>query len=112
MAEVGVRGPGTGAGDAAVILAPVDVTSGAPADAAPEPPRPREGSPRRRIAFVVGPYAVAFVVPVLVLAAVGIVRRQFPFGPGTRSFNDLGNAYVPLHAQLHDLLHGQARGDL
>jgi len=41
-----------------------------------------------------------------------VVRRQFPFGPGSRSYNDLGNAYVPLHAQLHDLLHGHALGDL
>jgi hypothetical protein len=59
-----------------------------------------------------GPYAVAFAVPVLVLCALARLRAQFPLGPGSRGFNDLGNAYVPLHAQLRDLLHGHASGDL
>ncbi len=74
---------------------PVDEAAGA---------RPRRTS--------VAPLVVSFLLPVAVLCAVALARRQFPFGPGSRSHNDLGNAYVPLHAQLHDLLLGAARGDL
>ncbi|MEU6402797.1 YfhO family protein [Streptomyces sp. NPDC046985] len=37
---------------------------------------------------------------------------SYPFGPRTRSVNDLGNQYVPFHAHLWDLLHGRAQGGL
>ena len=40
------------------------------------------------------------------------VARSFPFGPHTRSVNDLGNQFVPFHAHLWDLLHGRADGGL
>ena len=40
------------------------------------------------------------------------VAGLYPFGPRTRDVNDLGNQYVPFHAHLWDLLHGQADGGL
>lgn len=40
------------------------------------------------------------------------VARVFPYGPRHRSINDLGNQFVPFHAQLWDLLHGRAEGGL
>ncbi|MFJ9902943.1 YfhO family protein [Streptomyces sp. NPDC101152] len=40
------------------------------------------------------------------------VAGLHPFGPRTRDVNDLGNQYVPFHAHLWDLLHGQADGGL
>ncbi|MFD7262380.1 YfhO family protein [Streptomyces sp. NPDC059874] len=51
------------------------------------------------------------------LTAVGVcagdaVARVFPYGPRHRSINDLGNQFVPFHAQLWDLLHGRAEGGL
>ncbi|ULR48665.1 YfhO family protein [Streptomyces deccanensis] len=54
--------------------------------------------------------AAAFTVAVL--CAGDVVARSFPFGPRTRSVNDLGNQYVPFHAHLWDLLHGRADGGL
>ncbi|MEE1832929.1 YfhO family protein [Streptomyces sp. SP17KL33] len=54
--------------------------------------------------------AAAFTVAVL--CAGDIVARSHPFGPRTRSVNDLGNQYVPFHAHLWDLLHGRADGGL
>ncbi|MFG2880887.1 YfhO family protein [Streptomyces sp. NPDC048297] len=44
--------------------------------------------------------------------AADLLARTYPFGPRTRSVNDLGNQYVPLHAHLWDLLHGRADGGL
>ncbi len=44
--------------------------------------------------------------------AAGAVARSFPFGPRTRSINDMGNQYVPYHAHLWDLLHGRADGGI
>lgn len=38
--------------------------------------------------------------------------RSFPFGPRTRSVNDLGNQFVPFHTRLWDLLHGRGDGGL
>jgi hypothetical protein len=55
---------------------------------------------------------LAATVTVLVLCAGNAVARAFPFGPRSRSVNDLGNQYVPYHAHLWDLLHGRAQGDL
>ncbi|MFF5473542.1 YfhO family protein [Streptomyces achromogenes] len=40
------------------------------------------------------------------------LARSYPFGPRTRSVNDLGNQFVPFHAHLWDLLHGRAEGGL
>lgn len=54
----------------------------------------------------------AAVFTVAVLCAADVVARSYPFGPRTRSVNDLGNQYVPFHAHLWDLLHGRADGGL
>ncbi|MGW0707381.1 YfhO family protein [Streptomyces sp. NPDC002643] len=47
-----------------------------------------------------------------VLCAADAIARSYPFGPRTRSVNDLGNQYVPFHAHLWDLLRGRADGGL
>lgn len=90
----------------------------------PAPRRPVEPSPgrpddrRRRLRLPrptrPGPAAalLAAVITVTVSCAAGVVARTFPFGPRTRSINDLGNQYVPFHAHLWDLLHGRADGGL
>ncbi|MFE7834883.1 YfhO family protein [Streptomyces sp. NPDC057474] len=54
----------------------------------------------------------AAVFTVAVLCAADVVARSYPFGPRTRSVNDLGNQYVPFHAHLWDLLRGRADGGL
>ncbi|UUU20003.1 YfhO family protein [Streptomyces sp. DSM 40750] len=72
--------------------------------------------PKSRSKAVPGPrgkaalFAAAFTVAVL--CAADVVARSHPFGPRTRSVNDLGNQYVPFHAHLWDLLHGRADGGL
>ncbi|MFF3463303.1 YfhO family protein [Streptomyces sp. NPDC001984] len=55
---------------------------------------------------------LAAVITVTAFCAADIVARSYPFGPRTRSVNDLGNQYVPFHAHLWDLLHGRADGGL
>ncbi|MFD7117998.1 YfhO family protein [Streptomyces sp. NPDC059922] len=55
---------------------------------------------------------LAALITASALCAGGAIARVFPFGPRTRSVNDLGNQYVPYHAYLWDLLHGRADGDL
>lgn len=55
-------------------------------------------------------FSAAFAVAVL--CAADFVARSHPFGPRTRSVNDLGNQYVPFHAHLWDLLHGRGDGGL
>ncbi|MFF4185658.1 YfhO family protein [Streptomyces sp. NPDC001691] len=40
------------------------------------------------------------------------LRGTYPFGGRSRAVNDLGNQFVPFHAHLWDLLHGQGGGDL
>jgi uncharacterized membrane protein YfhO len=51
-------------------------------------------------------------VAVTAFCAGDVLARSYPFGPRTRSVNDLGNQYVPFHAHLWDLLHGRADGGL
>ncbi|THA75012.1 hypothetical protein E6R60_18385 [Streptomyces sp. A0642] len=63
-------------------------------------------SPRARGA------ALAAVLTALTVCAGDAVARSYPFGPHTRSVNDLGNQFVPFHARLWDLLHGRADGGL
>ncbi|WP_285564790.1 YfhO family protein [Streptomyces sp. RTGN2] len=63
-------------------------------------------SPRARGA------ALAALLTVATLCAGDAVARSYPFGPHTRSVNDLGNQFVPFHTRLRDLLHGQADGGL
>lgn len=40
------------------------------------------------------------------------VHGIYPFGPHGRAVNDLGNQFVPMHAQLWGLMHGAGGGDL
>ncbi|ROQ66558.1 membrane protein YfhO [Streptomyces sp. 840.1] len=56
--------------------------------------------------------ALAAVLTVVTVCAGDAVARSYPFGPRTRSVNDLGNQFVPFHAHLWDLLHGRADGGL
>lgn len=56
--------------------------------------------------------AFAALITVTAVCAGDAVARSFPFGPGTRSVNDLGNQFVPFHAKLWDLLHGRGDGGL
>ncbi|WP_051271352.1 YfhO family protein [Shimazuella kribbensis] len=59
-------------------------------------------------------YAVALAAILIILSMCisGIFRGSFPFGDITRSVNDLGNQFVPIHTYYWDMLHGQAEGDL
>lgn len=68
-------------------------------------PRPTT-EPRQAAALL------AAVITVTAFCAADVVARSYPFGPRTRSVNDLGNQYVPFHAHLWDLLHGRADGGL
>ncbi|WKD34331.1 YfhO family protein [Streptomyces xanthophaeus] len=69
-------------------------------------PRP---SPRRR--SLLGSALAALLTAVSVCAG-DAAARVFPYGSRHRSINDLGNQFVPFHAQLWDLLHGRAEGGL
>ncbi|MEV8533892.1 YfhO family protein [Streptomyces sp. NPDC051211] len=40
------------------------------------------------------------------------VHGTYPFGGRSRAVNDLGNQFVPFHAHLWDLMHGNTTGDL
>ncbi|MFF3806237.1 YfhO family protein [Streptomyces sp. NPDC002032] len=40
------------------------------------------------------------------------VHGTYPFGSRSRAVNDLGNQFVPFHAHLWDLMHGNTQGDL
>ncbi|MFE3765025.1 YfhO family protein [Streptomyces sp. NPDC059104] len=77
----------------------------------PDRPAP---SPARRSARRAGLVGAAFAALVTVVAVCGgdAAARVFPYGHRHRSVNDLGNQFVPFHAHLWDLLHGQARGGL
>ncbi|WP_329384662.1 YfhO family protein [Streptomyces sp. NBC_01351] len=56
--------------------------------------------------------ALAAMLTAVAVCAGDAVARVFPYGPRHRSINDLGNQFVPFHAQLWDLLHGRAEGGL
>ncbi|MFJ9817163.1 YfhO family protein [Streptomyces sp. NPDC101151] len=62
--------------------------------------------PRRAAALL------AAALTITAFCAADLIARSYPFGPRTRSVNDLGNQYVPFHAHLWDLLHGRADGGL
>ncbi|MGW7548230.1 YfhO family protein [Streptomyces sp. NPDC054770] len=66
----------------------------------------RSADPRAAAALL------AALLTTVVFCAADVVARSYPFGPRTRSVNDLGNQYVPFHAHLWDLLHGRADGGL
>ncbi|MFI6726174.1 YfhO family protein [Streptomyces atratus] len=54
--------------------------------------------------------SLAALLTVAAVCAGDVWARSFPFGPRTRSVNDLGNQFVPFHARLWDLLHGSSDG--
>ncbi|MFE9399478.1 YfhO family protein [Streptomyces flavidovirens] len=54
--------------------------------------------------------ALSALITVVSVCAGDAIARSFPFGPDTRTVNDLGNQFVPYHARLWDLLHGRADG--
>ncbi|MET9475049.1 YfhO family protein, partial [Streptomyces sp. NPDC002922] len=56
--------------------------------------------------------ALAALITAATLCAGDARARSFPFGPRTRSVNDLGNQFVPFHTRLWDLLHGRGDGGL
>jgi uncharacterized membrane protein YfhO len=66
----------------------------------------RSADPRAAAALL------AALLTTVAFCAADVVARSYPFGPRTRSVNDLGNQYVPFHAHLWDLLHGRADGGL
>lgn len=41
-----------------------------------------------------------------------VAHGTYPFGARSRAVNDLGNQFVPFHAHLWDLIHGNTNGDL
>ncbi|KAB1140712.1 YfhO family protein [Streptomyces luteolifulvus] len=69
--------------------------------------RPADPAAGRRAAAL-----LAAAVTVAALCAASAVARSYPFGPRTRSINDLGNQYLPYHAHLWDLFHGRTDGGL
>ncbi|WP_189735512.1 YfhO family protein [Streptomyces nojiriensis] len=75
----------------------------------PSPHSSPHRSPRRR--SLLGSALAALLTAVAVCAG-DAAARVFPYGPRHRSINDLGNQFVPFHAQLWDLLHGRAEGGL
>ncbi|MEV7524060.1 YfhO family protein [Streptomyces sp. NPDC091371] len=73
------------------------------------PHRSPRSEPRRRS---LRGSALAALLTAVAVCAGDAVARVFPYGPRHRSINDLGNQFVPFHAQLWDLLHGRAEGGL
>ncbi|MFJ9032699.1 YfhO family protein [Streptomyces sp. NPDC102274] len=58
------------------------------------------------------PAVSAALITLVSVCAGDAVARVFPFGPRNRSVSDLGNQFVPFHAQLWDLLRGRAEGGI
>lgn len=56
--------------------------------------------------------SLAALLTVAAVCAGDVLARSYPFGSHTRSVNDLGNQFVPFHARLWDLLHGNTDGGL
>ncbi|MFD8545837.1 YfhO family protein [Streptomyces sp. NPDC059649] len=74
----------------------------------PGPDHPAADRPPPRWTAPLTAAALSMAAYCLGLALYG----SYPFGPRSRAVNDLGNQFVPFHARLWDLLHGQATGDL
>ncbi|MFE6778642.1 YfhO family protein [Streptomyces sp. NPDC057702] len=55
---------------------------------------------------------LAALLTLISLCGGDLIARSFPLGWRTRSVNDLGNQFVPYHAHLWDVLHGEADGGL
>jgi uncharacterized membrane protein YfhO len=60
-------------------------------------------------------WSAATLAAVLAMAAFCLslaATHTYPFGPHSRAVNDLGNQFIPFHAELWDLEHGVMNGDL
>ena len=60
-------------------------------------------------------WSAATVAAVLAMAAFCLslaATHTYPFGVHSRAVNDLGNQFIPFHAELWDLEHGVMNGDL
>ncbi|WP_284454716.1 YfhO family protein [Actinomadura madurae] len=68
--------------------------------------------PRRLRHVAPGAKTLSAVLTLSVFCLSGFVRGTVPFGSESRSLNDLGNQFVPMHAHLAGLLRGTAEGDL
>ncbi|MFF3976737.1 YfhO family protein [Streptomyces sp. NPDC001828] len=73
----------------------------------------RSSRPRRRI---LGAQTVAALLSAVIsmgaYCLAMAVHGTYPFGSRSRAVNDLGNQFVPFHAHLWDLMHGNTSGDL
>ncbi|ANS62507.1 integral membrane protein [Streptomyces lincolnensis] len=108
--------PGAGSAPATAAVPDTEEPPGTGPDQPADPPsrarirtllrRARPAGPRPTAALL------AAAITLTALCAAGVVARTYPFGPRTRSINDLGNQYLPFHAHLWDLLHGRADGGL
>nr|WP_269813935.1 YfhO family protein [Jiangella endophytica] len=56
--------------------------------------------------------ALASAVAAAAFVTSGVARGTYPFGDVSRSTNDLGQQFVPMHAHFRGLLTGAADGDL
>ncbi|MER5642616.1 YfhO family protein [Kitasatospora sp. NPDC002227] len=63
--------------------------------------RRRLGGPSLAAGLSMGAYCLALAI-----------HGTYPFGGRSRAVNDLGNQFVPYHAHLWDLMHGNTTGDL
>ncbi|MFJ3585024.1 YfhO family protein [Streptomyces sp. NPDC090127] len=70
-------------------------------------PEPRGRRRARRAA----PWLAAALTMIAYCLAMA-VQGTYPFGGRSRAVNDLGNQFVPFHAHLRDLMHGDTSGDL
>ncbi|WP_197084793.1 YfhO family protein [Saccharothrix sp. ST-888] len=59
-----------------------------------------------------GAAALAAVLSMGAYCLAMAIRGTYPFGARSRAVNDLGNQFVPFHAHLWDLQHGNTTGDL
>ncbi|MFF3157102.1 YfhO family protein [Streptomyces sp. NPDC057910] len=74
-----------------------------------------ERSSRSRPKILGAQTAAATLSAVLSMGAYCVamaVHGTYPFGSRSRAVNDLGNQFVPFHAHLWDLMHGNTSGDL
>jgi hypothetical protein len=79
------------------------------------PPAVTEPATRARRRWWDREWAAAFVAAVLAMAAFCLslaATHTYPFGTHSRAVNDLGNQFIPFHAELWDLEHGVMNGDL
>ncbi|MFB6437265.1 YfhO family protein [Streptomyces sp. NPDC056411] len=79
--------------------------------ARPLPASERPAAPRGALRRLAAPWLAAALATGAYCLALAL-HGSYPFGPRSRAVNDLGNQFVPFHARLWDLLHGDANGDL